>query len=168
MLCSSCNKREASIHITKFVDGKKSEIFLCDQCAKEAQHVDDDDIFSFQNLVAGILNPNTDELYDENNKTLKCDNCRLTYDEFSNKGLVGCEKCYETFDEKLRPLIKRIHGSSRHIGKIPSDKDKYLKIRRDIKELKEEMDKVIEKENFERAAELRDEIYALEKKIGSE
>jgi hypothetical protein len=27
---------------------------------------------------------------------------------------------------------------------------------------------VIEKENFERAAELRDEIYTLEKKIGSE
>jgi|AntRauTorcE11898_2_1112593.scaffolds.fasta_scaffold19774_1 protein arginine kinase activator len=168
MLCSNCNKRGASIHITKFVDGKKSEIFLCDQCAKEAQHVDDDDIFSFQNLVAGILNPNTDELHDENKNILKCDNCGLTYDEFSNKGLVGCEKCYETFDEKLSPLIKRIHGSSRHIGKIPNDKDKYIQLRRDIKELKKEMEKVIEKENFERAAELRDEIYALEKKIGSE
>lgn len=168
MLCSNCNKREASIHITKFVDGKKSEIFLCDQCAKKAQHIDDDDIFSFQNLVAGILNPNTDELDDENINILKCDNCGLTYDEFSNKGLVGCEKCYETFDEKLSPLIKRIHGSNRHIGKIPNDKDKYLKIRRDIKELKKEMDKVIEIENFERAAELRDEIYDLEKKIGSE
>ena len=166
MLCNNCNKREASIHITKFVDGEKSEIYLCDQCAKETGHINDNDVFSFKNLVAGILNPNKDGIHDKN--ILKCENCGLTYDEFRNKGLVGCEDCYETFDEKLTPLIKRIHGSNRHVGKIPNDEDKYIKIRRDIKELKKEMEKVIEKENFERAAELRDEIYALEKKIGSE
>ena len=166
MLCNNCNKREASIHITKFVDGEKSEIYLCDQCAKETGHITDNNVFSFKNLVAGILNPNNDEVNQKN--VLKCENCGLTYEEFRNKGVMGCEDCYETFDDKLTPLIKRIHGSNRHIGKIPNEEDKYIKIKRDIKELKKEMEKVIEKENFERAAELRDEIYTLEKKIGSE
>jgi protein arginine kinase activator len=168
MLCDRCKEKEASIHITKYVDDDKSEIYLCEECAKETGHIDDNDVFSFKNLIAGILNPNVKELEDKRNEVLQCDSCGLTYDEFRKEGKVGCAKCYDTFEDKLRPLIKRIHGSEKHVGKIPKDKDKYLRVKRDIKELKAEMEKVIEDENFERAAELRDEIYALEQKIGSE
>lgn len=168
MLCDRCKERDASIHITKYVDDEKSEIYLCEECAKETGHIDDNDVISFKNLIAGILNPNVKELEDKRNEVLQCDSCGLTYDEFRREGKVGCSKCYDTFEDKLRPLIKRIHGSEKHVGKIPKDKDKYLRVKRDIKELKAEMEKVIEDENFERAAELRDEIYALEQKIGSE
>ena len=168
MLCDRCNKREATIHITKYVDGQKSEINLCEQCAKETDHIGGSDVFSLKNLISGILNPETTDLREPKNEKLRCNNCGLTYEEFRNEGKVGCSECYNTFEDKLRPLLKRIHGSEQHIGKIPQDKDKYLRVRRDIKELKAEMEKVIEEENFERAAELRDEIYALEQKIGSE
>lgn len=168
MLCDRCNKREASIHITKYIDNEKSEIYLCEQCAKETGHINDSNGFSFKNLVAGILNPEVEGLKKSPKKVLKCDNCGLTYEEFRREGKVGCKECYNTFEDKLSPLIKRIQGSNTHVGKIPKDKDRYLRVKRDIKRLKEEMEKVIEKENFERAAEIRDEIYALEQKIGSE
>lgn len=168
MLCDRCKKREASIHITKYIDNEKSEIYLCEQCAKETGHINDNDGFSFENLIAGILNPEVKGLEKSPEKVLKCDNCGLTYEQFRREGKVGCAECYNTFEDKLSPLIKRIQGSSTHVGKIPKDKDRYLRVKRNIKQLKEEMERVIEKENFERAAEIRDEIYALEQKIGSE
>ncbi len=168
MLCDKCKEKEATIHITKYVDGEKSEVYLCEQCAKETGHIDDNDVFSFKNLIAGILNPNVEDYKEKSTEGLKCDNCGLTYEEFRREGRVGCPECYNTFEDKLRPLIKRIQGSEKHVGKIPKDKDKYLRVKRDIQELKEEMEKVVADENFERAAEIRDEIYALEQKIGSE
>ena len=168
MLCDKCKEKEATIHITKYVDGEKSEVYLCEQCAKETGHIDDNDVFSFKNLIAGILNPNVEDYEGKSKEGLKCDNCGLTYEEFRREGRVGCPECYNTFEDKLRPLIKRIQGSEKHVGKIPKDKDKYLRVKRDIQELKEEMEKVVADENFERAAEIRDEIYALEQKIGSE
>lgn len=168
MLCDRCKEKEATIHITKYVDGEKSEIYLCEKCAKETGHIDDNDVFSFKNLIAGILNPNVEDYEEKRTERVKCDNCGLTYEEFRREGRVGCAECYNTFEDKLRPLIKRIQGSENHIGKIPKDKDKYLRVKRDIQELKEEMEKVVAEENFERAAKIRDEIYALEQKIGSE
>lgn len=168
MLCDKCKKNEASIHITKYVDDEKSEVYLCEECAKETGHIDENDVFSFKNLITGILNPNTKDYEFQQGKALKCENCGLSYEEFVKEGKVGCADCYDTFENKLRPLIKRIHGSEKHIGKAPEDMHKYLRVKEDIEQLKEEMEKVIEEENFERAAELRDEIYALEKKIGSD
>lgn len=168
MLCDKCKKNEASIHITKYVDDEKSEVYLCEECAKETGHIDENDVFSFKNLIAGILNPSTKDYEFQQGETLKCENCGLSYEEFVKEGKVGCADCYDTFENKLRPLVKRIHGSEKHIGKAPEDMHKYIRVKEDIEQLKEEMEKVIEEENFERAAELRDEIYALEKKIGSD
>ncbi|MFO7814252.1 MAG: UvrB/UvrC motif-containing protein [Halanaerobiales bacterium] len=168
MLCDKCKKKEASIHITKYVDDEKSEVYLCEECARETGHIDDNDVFSFKNLIAGILNPTTKDYELQQGETLKCEECGMSYDEFIKAGEVGCANCYDIFEDKLRPLVKRIHGSEKHIGKAPEDMNKYLQVKKDIKQLKKEMEKVIETENFERAAELRDEIYALEKKIGSD
>lgn len=167
MLCNRCNKREATIHITKFINNNKAEIYLCDQCAKENSDIEDKDVLSFKNIISGILNPNISKVSNSNSQ-LKCKGCQMTYDDFRNRGQLGCSRCYETFKDKLYPLIKRIHGSDKHVGKIPEDEDKLLKVKRDIEELKIEMEVVIKDENFERAAELRDEIYALENKLGSE
>ncbi|MCF8002182.1 MAG: UvrB/UvrC motif-containing protein [Halanaerobiales bacterium] len=168
MLCDKCKKNEASIHITKYVDDEKSEVYLCEECAKETGHINENDVFSFKNLIAGILNPDTNDYEFSKGDSLKCENCGLSYEEFVKEGKVGCAECYDTFKDNLRPLVKRIHGSEKHIGKAPEDMHKYLRVKEDIKKLKEEMEQVIEEENFERAAELRDEIYALEKKIGSD
>ncbi len=79
---------------------------------------------------------------------------------------MGCSDCYDAFDENLIPLIKRIHGSNNHTGKVPKRKGGDLRIIRKIEDLREEMQRVVEEENFERAAEIRDEINELEKNWG--
>ncbi len=35
MLCQKCNKNEANTYYSQIINGKKTEMYLCPQCAKE-------------------------------------------------------------------------------------------------------------------------------------
>ena len=65
---------------------------------------------------------------------------------------------------QLGPLLKRIHGADRHVGKVPIMFGKTVKDTKTLQELKSKMDKAIQEENFEEAASLRDRIREFEKK----
>lgn len=162
MLCQRCGEKEATVHLTKIINGEKTEIYLCEDCAKETGHLDfSNNPFSIQNLLADILNPNLDSI-PSNQKDIKCDNCGMSYKEFTEKGLFGCSECYDQFSDKIDRLAKRIHGSDKHIGKVPLRRGGKLRTEKRIDDLREEMQKAVNKENFEKAAKLRDEIHELE------
>ncbi|MFW6268982.1 MAG: UvrB/UvrC motif-containing protein [Bacillota bacterium] len=169
MLCQNCGEKEATVHLTKIINGEKTEVYLCEECAEEKGKLsfESDNPFSFQNLLAGILNPQI-ESFTHSTTKLTCDNCGLTYKEFSENGLFGCSECFEAFGDRLDPLVKRIHGSKNHKGKVPKRKGGKLRIKSEIQDLRKEMEKAVEKENFEKAADLRDEIHELEEKLGGE
>ncbi|MFW5984635.1 MAG: UvrB/UvrC motif-containing protein [Halanaerobiaceae bacterium] len=167
MLCQNCGQKEANVHLTRIVNGEKTEIFLCEDCAeKKGQLSFESDPFSFHNLLSGILNADLNTLSKKD--TAKCDNCGLSYNQFGETGLFGCSECYDQFADRLDPLVKRIHGSNKHQGKVPRRKGGDLRVKNKIESLREEMEKVIAEENFERAAELRDQIHELEESLGSE
>jgi protein arginine kinase activator len=94
-----------------------------------------------------------------------CENCRLSYIDFSKNGLFGCSDCYEKFEDKLDPLFKRIHGSIRHTGKKPSRYNIKKDNEKEIYILKEQMENAVEEENFEKAAEIRDRIHEIKKSM---
>lgn len=169
MLCQRCGKKEATVHLTKIVNGEKTELFICEDCAKETGQIpfNGNDPFSFQNLLAGILNPELNS-FSGIESELRCNRCGMSYKEFTQQGLFGCAYCYDTFDNKLDPLLKRIHGSTRHNGKVPKRRGGTLRVKREIEELRQELQREVERENFERAAELRDKIHDLEDKLGGE
>lgn len=168
MLCQNCEEEEATVHLTRIINGEKTELYLCEKCAeKKGQLSLKKNPFSFQNLLAGILNPEVSSSLSQK-ETLQCDNCGLNYDKFSESGQLGCAECYQEFSSRLNPMIKRIHGSKNHRGKVPKRKGGDLRIENKIEELKEQMEEVIEEENFEKAAELRDKIHELEAELGSE
>ena len=168
MLCQNCKENEATVHLTRVINGKKTELFLCENCAEEKGQLSfEGEPFSFQNLLAGILNPEMSSSISHSD-TFECSGCGLTYKEFSETGLFGCSQCYQEFDTRLDPLVKRIHGSREHQGKIPRRKGGSLRIKNKIDKLRKEMEQVVAEENFERAAELRDQIHELEEKLGSE
>ncbi len=77
---------------------------------------------------------------------------------------MGCSECYRTFNKKLLPLLRRLHGSVQHTGKAPLQKVGVGKKGKEIMELRRELQKVIEKEEYEKAAVIRDKIKKLEKK----
>ncbi|MOA13755.1 UvrB/uvrC motif protein [compost metagenome] len=96
---------------------------------------------------------------------LRCENCGLTYAQFSKIGRFGCSSCYQAFEEKLDPLLKRVHGGIVHSGKIPKRSGGQIQCKRKIEELRRELQAKIEHEEFESAAQLRDQIRELERKM---
>lgn len=51
---------------------------------------------------------------------LACGRCGLTYAQFRSTGMLGCAGCYEAFAGPLAPLVSRAHeGATHHVGKAP-------------------------------------------------
>ncbi len=168
MLCQVCKKNEATINFTKIVGGQKTEIHLCKDCApffSDKLSIFPIPHFDINDLLTGLLN--AIDLYRKEEginvgKEVKCSNCLLTYEEFKQSGKLGCSVCYHDFREQLTPLLRRLHGNSEHVGKIPQhSKGKLNKIGK-IKQLKKKLQESILKEEYEKAAKTRDEILKLE------
>ena len=159
MKCQNCGKNEANVRYTQVINGDKTELFLCDECANEMNigmnfNFGINDVFSsFFDDFSGLKTIAMPEI-------TKCENCGMTYDEFSKTGLLGCEHCYDTFSNRLDGVLNRIHGNNRHlIGK----KNEAKKETNEIDKLKAKLKECIEKEEYEEAAKLRDKIKELEK-----
>jgi protein arginine kinase activator len=171
MLCESCKQNEATIHITKITNGAKKETNLCHECAGKSQNlnlVSDMDImtpFAFPNILSGLMEYVNKSPKNNNAIELKCKNCNLSYKEFKESGLLGCSQCYEYFKPAILSVIKGVQGNVEHLGKIPKKSGKELMQKKKVLQLREELQKAITLEEYEKAAELRDEIKGIEKDI---
>ncbi|GAB6992528.1 UvrB/UvrC motif-containing protein [Paenibacillus pini] len=174
MLCQECGKRPATLHFTKIVNGEKTEFHFCESCAREKGEMipGTSGGFSIHSLLSGLLDIET---MGKNatgatkaSQTLRCEECGMTYSQFSKIGRFGCSSCYKYFDDRLDPLFKRVHGSLVHVGKVPKRGGGRIQVKRKIDDLKQELQQRIQQEEFEEAAELRDQIRNLEKEISGQ
>lgn len=162
MLCDICGKKEATVHLTEIVNEQMTKLNLCEDCARE-KGAEMEEHFGLSELLAGLTDMGT-TVEPEVAITTKCPNCALTYQNFRKIGRLGCGECYEAFKKELSPLLKRIHGSDRHIGKVPLKGGKSIEDTRTLQDLKLQLEKAIQMEEFEEAAKLRDKIRELEQK----
>jgi len=161
MLCDICGKREATVHLTEIVNEKVTKLHLCEECAREkGQEMEEH--FGLSDLLAGLADLGSTATT-EVVESIKCPSCGFTYQDFKKAGRLGCSECYEAFKKQLAPLLKRIHGADRHVGKIPVQVGKTVNDARNLQELKMKMEKAIQSEEFEEAARLRDKIRELER-----
>ena len=164
MQCDNCHDRTAAIHLTQIVNNSVTTLHLCEQCAAEkgvqtnatvAKFPLSDFLASMGKGAAGALPPG--------GESEKCGFCNATLQDFRDSGRLGCPHCYETFEHHLRSLLRRLHGSSQHVGEVylaplaaASDSHRMLL------DLREQLRRAVDSENFELAAELRDRIRILE------
>jgi len=165
MLCDVCGKNGATVHITEIINEKVTKLHLCEECAKE-KGAEMEDHFGLSDLLAGLTDLGTNKVEAEIMDNVKCLSCGFTYNDFKKLGRFGCGECYEAFKKQIAPLLKRIHCSDRHVGKVPLMVGKTVKDTQTLQELKLKMEKAIQAEEFEEAARLRDKIKELEKKGG--
>ena len=85
-----------------------------------------------------------------------------SYEEIMESGRLGCAHCYETFAHELARSIEKIHGKSKHIGKVPRSASGTIRKKNRLTELKMELNRAIAEQDFEQAAQLRDQIRAIE------
>jgi len=165
MLCEQCGAESASVHLTQIVNNEMRTLHLCETCAAEKG-------------VEGVPVPENSPLVDflaqmgagpppprgESRGTpAPCGFCGLTFQAFRESGRVGCPHCWSTFDPQLRPLLRRVHGATQHVGKVylPPDPSESVREKR-LEALRKKLGRAVELEDFERAAEIRDLIRDLE------
>ncbi len=171
MLCENCNQNEATIHYTEVINGVKTERHLCGKCMQELDYSMEGE-FPFSKLIKGILSSHLMQNSKEANPMLHlcCDKCGMSYQDFTKIGKFGCAECYNVFGPLILDNIKKIQGSSTHVGRkyqsvcgtddlsvqefdstVTDDEAK-------LKKLSEKLQSALAIEDYEQAAKLRDEM----------
>ena len=162
MQCDVCGKKEATVHLTEIINDKVTKLHICEQCAKE-KGAEMEEHFGLNDLLAGLTDLGSG-IETELVGAVKCPSCGFTYADFKKMGRLGCSECYEVFKKQLEPLLKKIHGANRHIGKVPLRAGKTAQDTQTLHQMKIQLDKAIQAEEFEKAASLRDKLKELEDK----
>lgn len=160
MLCDDCGENEAILHVTKIENNQMNTYHLCEGCA------------SAKGLESGAVGgeyPLTDFLEQVGRVTGAspaagpCPYCGMKLEEFKKLGRLGCPQCYVAFESHLTSLLRRLHGGAQHLGKVylPPDPSRAQQQER-LAGLRRKLDRAVQSEDFERAAELRDQIRSLE------
>jgi protein arginine kinase activator len=93
-----------------------------------------------------------------------CPVCGMTWAQFRHGGVLGCGHDYDVFGPRLLPLLKRTQeGALEHVGKIPPRRRREEGDHQVVTlRLRRELQKAIDAENYERAAQVRDKLRNLE------
>lgn len=159
MLCEKCGKNNATTHIRSVVNGVVVEKNLCGYCAAGEGYGSWSDN-SLTQMLASMLG---DVLSANSPSKLKCSCCGVDFSYVAESGKAGCPECYKTFYNQLLPYLKRVHGSTKHSGKIPNRAPLAVVETQDsVDSLKTKLAQLIAEENFEEAAIVRDKIRDLE------
>lgn len=190
MMCQNCNENEANVKYTQIINGVKKQMNLCNKCAKELgiDNISFDMKMNFSNFLGDFFDDINQDFIPSLIKpqNLICDKCKSSYDDFIKNGKFGCDKCYETFENKIDSILKNIHGANHHVGRNvkqienkdsiekievnennkQKEKDEVGKVNKNkqkLEELKLKLKQEIIEERYEDAAKTRDEIKKLEK-----
>lgn len=166
MMCEDCQKQEATVHFTQVINKQQVVLNLCSACAKRR---------GFSNPLKNIPFPLADFLTSMVSETAtladgqliqqSCPVCNLSYDTFAKTGRLGCGNCFDVFRQPLADLLRKIHGSNLHRGKRQQGGVAAMEPLKEEARLRDELKRAIEDEDFERAAQLRDMIKDLQRKL---
>lgn len=155
--CQRCNER-ATLFITEIEEHSIEEFNLCYKCAQKYLHDSEQDGAKELTGAASVAG-----LGEARASTARCPTCGLSFEEFRSTGRLGCPRDYEVFRDELKPLLENVHGSLRHLGKVPRRLPADAQAQSRRIQLRQELQQAIAVEDYERAARLRDEIDQLEK-----
>jgi len=161
MKCDYCDSK-ATVFLTQLVDGQMKKVCLCEPCAKDKGVTDPTGFSMADMLLGGVVGRAIQAMPAVAGGILRrCPSCGFTLDDLRRVRRFGCADCYQTFAEEVGHMLRSMHKSTHHIGKVP--KGLVAKQLRDqqIEELQERLDKAIAAESYEEAAGLRDEIQNL-------
>ena len=167
MKCEHCKQNEASCFYQFTNNGVTSSLALCSACAAALQVGGK----SYTNPFAE-LGTDRSHLFDSlfgapvskaQKNAKSCPTCGAVWRDIAKEGRVYCADCYKTFGEELAPTLRSIHGAATHTGRAPAARRAVREKDERLAALREALKEAIAAEDFEKAAELRDEIRALEK-----
>lgn len=176
MLCENCGKRVANVQYSENINGRKKELHLCQECSQKLGITTQNYAmpFDFGNLLGSFLEEFNTPIFSpllQEVKDLTCDSCGYTFEDIVHTGRYGCPNCYETFEDRMDPILKKLQGSNRHTGRIGKVSDNHIKMNQKqdkkqeltkLEKLQEQLKQLVKEEKYEEAAQIRDEIKKIE------
>jgi protein arginine kinase activator len=159
MKCQKCAKA-ATLHITEILGEEQiEELHLCEECAQKY-------LYEPTTTATGGKKPSPGGQGEEPDEPAvlnrECDICGIKFVDFRNSGRLGCPHDYEVFREELTPLLENIHGETKHCGKTPRRLPQNKQMQSELIQLRKQLLQAVNKEAYEEAAKLRDQIRRLE------
>lgn len=170
MICPRCKKNVVSVHVTEVAEfdalgdsaNQVTEHHLCEGCAQEL-NLPHAGLPQSMAKVWKLLQVHAKQAHIKIQAAVPpCPNCGMTLEELRRRGRVGCEKDYDVFKDYLVELLERVHGAREHVGRLPGTTEGELVRVLRVSDLKDALDLAIREEDYERAAQLRDEIRGTE------
>ncbi len=173
MQCNFCNK-EATIFYTTIINGVQKSMKLCESCAEERGITDVNELAAGHELMGlpkgEISLPAAEKMAAKAAQSVpmedgaECPNCGFALEDLKRVGRLGCSQCYSTFRGEIEGVLRNMHVGGQHHGRVPDGLEEAIELDEKLDELKTAINQAIANEDYEKAAELRDEIKQLEKK----
>ena len=161
MKCQSCGENEATVHWTEITGSQKQERHLCEECA-QAQNIPVQKSVTLGGFLQQLLQQKAAQEFSQGGNTT-CPTCGMSYIEFRSSGRLGCPNDYDVFREGLMPLLERLQDGVRHCGKVPASAGRGLRAQNEMIRLRRDLERAIQREDYEVAARLRDQVKELER-----
>jgi protein arginine kinase activator len=126
--CERCGKHPGEIRYTEVVGGSTRKMMICEACADELGFGEEEGTRG--PVAAGeptgpwpvpgaVVFAAAGMPSDPEFLRLRCPGCGVRGAELRNASLLGCARCYATFATWLVPILERLHGATRHEGRLP-------------------------------------------------
>jgi len=159
--CDKCDN-PATVHMTEITGGKKTEKHLCEDCAEAEGITIKTNVPISQLLEDFVLQTSSDM---QETPELECDLCGMTFAEYRDSTQLGCPNDYEAFAPALVGMIVRAQdGADQHVGKVPQRAGEAMRMQNEILRVRSELKRAVQHEDYEQAANLRDQIKKMEEK----
>lgn len=169
MLCERCHAHPATVHMVQVVNGHRKEDHLCSECA-EKEHVFQKEQSFFGH---GFFDSPLDHFFggsmlghllEDPFGTRTLEDQGGQFIEVSPEKLPENESSYDRFKEAIRPSFQK--GKNEIPVNEPKAKEKAdaPAESEELQALRKELKSCVDREDFERACEVRDKIKALESK----
>lgn len=161
MKCDVCQAEDATVYFSQLIEGKLKKVNLCKGCAEE-KGVTDPTGFALADMLQGMGQETVTAEKRVAPGDRVCDECGFTQSDFKKTGRFGCAHCYEVFSEGLENLLEAMHKQTEHRGKVPKRFEQTWARRERLADLRERLRVAVASEDYEAAAQLRDDISQAE------
>ncbi|MDR1510407.1 MAG: UvrB/UvrC motif-containing protein [Synergistaceae bacterium] len=183
MICDNCGKNEVEVLLKQVINNEVRYLNLCRACAEEMGFIPS--VIPSITISFSIsedapkqrklrrIQPKKREAVD----LLSCPSCGMKFISFRENGLLGCPACYEAFRFPLGAFLQKTQGAESHwVGTSGMFRDIRLlseeitgevgaaekgESDENITRLKFELNEAVAREDYERAAQLRDALVPL-------
>lgn len=169
MLCQRCFKKQATVKISQTQNGILKEQLICKSCSKKyGLNVTISSLpQAFTEIIVNILRHKQEdqEILKKNPTDSTCPDCGYNWEDFRKTGLLGCEKCYTSFRGRILTLQNQVVKKNEFISQPYKVKNPRIK-KNERAILERALTKAVDREEYEKAAKIRDRIIELNKKQG--